>query len=94
MKFSDVSTVQLFVRASTRGDVETETVVTVRTRNRSGLLCHLIQTLESERIDVGYTYCTIDGDCVLLVFRTGDSRLKAVPLSQPAVSAVDSRLTA
>jgi hypothetical protein len=54
-------------------DVETETVVTIRTRDRPGLLGHLVQTLEAEGIDVGYSFATAGGDGVLLVFRTGDN---------------------
>jgi hypothetical protein len=54
-------------------DVETETVVTVRTSDRPGLLSHLVQTLEAEKIDIGYSYATVAGDRLLLVFRTGDN---------------------
>ena len=54
-------------------EVETETVVTVRTGNRPGLLSHLIQTLEAERIDVGYSYATAEGDEAMFVFRTGNN---------------------
>ena len=54
-------------------DIETETVVTVRTGNRPGLLSHLIQTLEAERIDVGYSYASGAGDEAMFVFRTGNN---------------------
>ena len=54
-------------------EVETETVVTVRTQDRPGLLSHLVQTLEAEKIDVGYSYATVEGEAVLLIFRTNDN---------------------
>jgi glycosyltransferase involved in cell wall biosynthesis len=53
--------------------VDTETVVTVATRDHPELLRHLVHTLESERIDVSYTYASRQGEQVLLVFRTGDN---------------------
>lgn len=54
-------------------EVETETVLTVCTCDRQGLLSHLVQTLEVEKIDVGYSYATAAGEVVLLVFRTSDN---------------------
>ena len=41
--------------------------------DRPGLFSHLVQTLEAEQLDVGYSYATVEGDRVLYVFRTGDN---------------------
>lgn len=54
-------------------DVETETVVTVRTHDRPGLLRHLVQTLEAERIDISYSYASAQAGPILLVIRTNDN---------------------
>ena len=54
-------------------EVKTETVVTVRTHDRPGLLSHLTETLEAEQVDISYSYATTTGDTVLLVLRTNDN---------------------
>ena len=54
-------------------DVETETVVTVRTCDRPGLLSYLVQTLEAERIDISYSYASAQAGPVMLVIRTNDN---------------------
>ncbi len=54
-------------------EVETETVVTVVAADRPGLVSHLVQTLEAEKIDVGYSYATRHGEQALIVFRTADN---------------------
>jgi hypothetical protein len=61
--------------AMTRGGfkVETESVLTVRARNRPGVLSFLIQTLEAEAIEVGYSYSVSTGEDFLAVFRTIDN---------------------
>ena len=54
-------------------EVETETVVTVCTHDRPGLLSYLVDTLEAEKVDISYSYATVAGDIALLVFRTNDN---------------------
>ena len=54
-------------------EVETETVVTVRTHDRPSLLSHLVETLEAEKVDISYSYATVTGDMLLLVIRTADN---------------------
>ena len=53
--------------------VETETVVTVHTANRPGIFSHLVQTIEAENIDIAYSYATLSGDELLVVFRSSDN---------------------
>jgi hypothetical protein len=53
--------------------VETETVVTVATGPRTGLLARLVQTLAAENIAVGYAYGTTSGGDGLLVMRTDNN---------------------
>jgi len=52
---------------------ETETVVTVRLPERRHTLSHLVTTLESEGIRIGYSYATSTADGLLVVFRTTDN---------------------
>jgi hypothetical protein len=54
-------------------EVETETVITVRTPNRPGTFSHLVETLEAEEIEVLYSYSTAMEDELLIVLRTGDN---------------------
>ena len=53
--------------------IETETVVTVRTHNSWGALSHLVQTLEAEAIDIGYSYASAGLDELYVVFLTDDN---------------------
>jgi hypothetical protein len=54
-------------------EVETETVVTVRTPNRPGTFSHLVETLAAEEIEVHYSYSTAMEDELLIVLRTSDN---------------------
>jgi len=53
--------------------VETETVITVRTPNRPGTFSHLVETLEAGEIEVLYSYSTAMEDELLIVLRTSDN---------------------
>jgi hypothetical protein len=53
--------------------VQTETVVTVRTRNRPGTFSHLVQTLAAEKVQVLYSYSTAMEDELLVVIRTAEN---------------------
>ena len=53
--------------------VETQTVVTVRTRNRPGTFSHLIETLAAEEVQVLRSYSTAMEDELLVVFRTAEN---------------------
>lgn len=52
---------------------ETETVVTVRLPERRHTLSHLVTTLESEGIQIGYSYATSTAEGHLIVFRTNEN---------------------
>ena len=54
-------------------EAETQTVVTICTQDRPGLLRALILTLEAESIVVGFSYASTSADSVLFVFRTNDN---------------------
>lgn len=54
-------------------EVETETVVSIRTENRPGAVGHLVETLEAEGISIGYSYATAAGETLCVVLRTGDN---------------------
>lgn len=53
---------------------ETETVVLVRTENRRGALSHLLRTLETAAIKVGYSYAASVMDDLCVVLRTNDDQ--------------------
>ena len=53
--------------------VETDTVVTVRTRNRPGTFSFLMQTLAAEKVQILYSYSTAMEDELLVVFRTAEN---------------------
>ncbi|MBI4583717.1 MAG: hypothetical protein HY717_06815 [Planctomycetes bacterium] len=53
--------------------VETDTVLTVLMKNRPGTLSFLVQSLEAEKIAIGYTYSTSLADRLLVIFRTDDN---------------------
>lgn len=54
-------------------EVETETVVVVRTERDRGAAGHLLTTLEQEGITVSYTYATGTGEELLVLIRTDDN---------------------
>jgi hypothetical protein len=78
---------------------ETGTVVTVRLPQRRHTLSHLVTTLESEGIRIGYSYATATADGLLVVFRTSDNTkaedvlrtflLRAVPYAKGVLEAPD-----
>ncbi len=53
--------------------VETDTVLTVLMNNRPGALSFLVQSLEAEKIAIGYTYSTSLAKRLFVIFRTDDN---------------------
>ena len=54
-------------------EVETETVVTVRTPDLPGAFAHFVATLEAENLRIAYAFSLAAGGEILAVFRTDEN---------------------
>lgn len=54
-------------------DVETETVVTVRTEDTADAFRHLVETIDHAGVAIGYSYATPGEGVLHAVFRTDDN---------------------